>query len=649
MSTELEAIPIEIKFENLGVTLKSGKSILSGVTGKINPGRLTAVMGPSGAGKTTFLNILTGKIQKTEGRVWINGREMEIDDIKREVGFVPQEDTMIRVLTVKETLLHSAKICSPKGTDSVKRNLNVTETLDVLGLTSVRHTIIGDEKRRGVSGGQRKRVNIGIELVKNPLLLFLDEPTTGLDSTTAEELCGFLQEIAHRGRTVVSVIHQPRYEIFLMFDDIILLGKGGRVVYAGPTSKVMKYFNRLGFECPVNTNPADFFLDCMSDRVVPSDRETFRSEELFGLWEEHEEENQSGKKEVDEEKEEDVHGEGHAAAAGGVVGGGVGASSFTHQGGDEDDGFEGLVMTEGVVVKQRTLSNMFHQFKAFCGRAFIQLYRDHTGLMIALMLHFGAGFGNGASFNPSFGTLYSPALPKVHAEQECPEIIRDRCMDEPISQMLITALCFTFAMVLGTASTVAAIRTFGEERPVFWREAASGRSSIAYFLGKNVADLPLIIVNGLLYTSFFYVLTEPRGSFFSYLFVSTLLIFAAYALGYIVSGLTSGKNAYTVAIVMAMCLSITSGDKPSLKDVNEQYSVLVILWQLSYCRWTSEALYITEVSTYKDDYRVQGGYTKIGFHQDYYPLDCTMIFVLGVLLRVVAYLVLRFRHRDKQK
>jgi hypothetical protein len=484
---------------------------------------------------------------------------------------------------------------------------------------------------------QRKRVNIGIELVKNPLLLFLDEPTTGLDSTTAEELCGFLQEIAHRGRTVVSVIHQPRYEIFLMFDDIILLGKGGRVVYAGPTSKAMAYFNQMGFQCPENTNPADFFLDCMSDRVIPSDKESFRSEELFGMWEEREHEIQNG---MEEEKYD--HDDG--AAAGVVVGSGLADGM-----GNEDNGYGSTTMSDGVIVTQRTLENMIRQFTSFCGRAFIQLYRDYTGLIITLMLHFGAGFGNGASFNPSFGVLYSPALPKVHAEQECPEIIRDRCMDEPISQMMITALCFTFSIVLGTASTVAAIRTFGEERPVFWREAASGRSSIAYFIGKNIADLPLIILNGLLYTSFFYVLSEPRGSFWSYLFVSTLLIFAGYALGYIVSGMISGKNSYTVAIVMAMCLSITSGDKPSLKDVNEQYSVLAVLWQISYCRWTSEALYITEVSTYKDDYRVEGGYSKIGFHQDYFALDCTMIFLLGIVMRAIAYLVLRFRHRDKQK
>ena len=138
---------------------------------------------------------------------------------------------MIRTLSVKETLLFSAKTRLPSDLSNKEKHKMVNTTLKLLGLDEIKHSLIGDEVVRGISGGQRKRVNIGIEVVSDPTVLFLDEPTSGLDSSSSKEVITALNKLAHNLKlTIAAVIHQPRYEIFSLFDDVLLLGKGGKTV-----------------------------------------------------------------------------------------------------------------------------------------------------------------------------------------------------------------------------------------------------------------------------------------------------------------------------------------------------------------------------------------------------------------------------------
>ena len=201
-----------IEFIDIGFTLKNGVEIMKNVSGQFTAGRMCAIMGPSGAGKTTVINLVTGKALKTEGKVLINGKEDELAAYKKLLGFVPQEDVMIRTLTVRNNIAHSAKMRLPKDFTKDQTDKKVAHTLVELGISHVQHSIIGDERERGVSGGQRKRVNIAIELVADPVVLFLDEPTSGLDSTTSTALCKTLKRIArNRQMTVAAVIHQVNY------------------------------------------------------------------------------------------------------------------------------------------------------------------------------------------------------------------------------------------------------------------------------------------------------------------------------------------------------------------------------------------------------------------------------------------------------
>ena len=143
----------------------------------------------------------------------------------------------------------------------------VEQVMDLLELQRIKDINIGDEETRGVSGGQRKRVNIGMELVADPTVLFLDEPTSGLDSTSSLTVLRALKRVAAEGGlTIVAVLHQPRYEIFEMFDDVLFLAVGGRTVYLGPTIHVQRYFKDLNYTKPnPNMNPADFYMDTIFD------------------------------------------------------------------------------------------------------------------------------------------------------------------------------------------------------------------------------------------------------------------------------------------------------------------------------------------------------------------------------------------------
>ncbi|KAI1320190.1 hypothetical protein EDD11_001795 [Mortierella claussenii] len=258
----------DIRFEKLGLTLPTGVDIIKNISGRLISGRTCAVMGPSGTGKTTFLSILAGKVAKTDGRIVINGKEQPLSLWKKLIGFVPQEDVMLTELTVREILMHSARMRQSVHMSHNEKRLKVLEVIQFLGIGHIMDNPIGDIETRGVSGGERKRVNIGMELVASPSILFLDEPTSGLDSATSLEVCKLLKQIAQEQfLTVAAVVHSPSPHAFNQFDDLLLLGAGGRVVYSGPRDEAVDYFKSIGYPIPNDESPADFFISLAAGRV----------------------------------------------------------------------------------------------------------------------------------------------------------------------------------------------------------------------------------------------------------------------------------------------------------------------------------------------------------------------------------------------
>ena len=303
---------MHFEMEKLGYTLplsSGGKEILKGVTGHIHAGKMTAIMGPSGAGKTTFLNVLCGKVNRTSGSLKISGKEAELQAFKKICGFVPQEDVMLRELTVRENILHSARIRAPKSWSAAQVEAHVDTLIEALNLSHVAHTLIGDGITRGVSGGQRKRVNIGMEVAATPLCIFLDEPTSGLDSTSSLEVMDLLDQISQIGMTVVAIIHQPRVEIFQKFDEVLMIAPGGRTAYLGPSAEARPYFERLGFQFPCGSNDADVLMDILSGHGFNPVRK-YSVEDLVDLWSVHYDEIVSLTKQVDDatlEKDLEFH------------------------------------------------------------------------------------------------------------------------------------------------------------------------------------------------------------------------------------------------------------------------------------------------------------------------------------------------------
>lgn len=264
--------------------------MLQGISGEARPGEIVAIMGSSGAGKTTLLNTLAGRVRigpndELTGRVTVNGRPRD-DRWRRTAGYVEQFDLMYELLTVQETIQFAADFKLPSTLSHGEKRAIVDRVIDLLGLAKVRHSRIGSETKRGISGGEKKRVAIGIELVTFPGLLFLDEPTTGLDSTMALSLIETLRNIAQKtSMTVVLTIHQPRASILALFTRIMFMAQG-KVIFNGTLQACLDHFeHNFGLICPDRENPADFIMDMLT--VKPEDPESqARVSALQAKWQE---------------------------------------------------------------------------------------------------------------------------------------------------------------------------------------------------------------------------------------------------------------------------------------------------------------------------------------------------------------------------
>ena len=266
------------------------KRLVHGVSGYASPGELLAIMGSSGAGKTTLLNCLSGRRVPGHigGSISANGTTLSSRQQFRKVAaFVTQDDLMLDTQTPREVLTFSACLRLGKSVDKATRTAIINDVIALLHLENAADTLVGDPSHGGISGGERKRVNIGAEMVTNPTVVFVDEPTSGLDAYTAAVVMKVLRSIALGGRTVVSTIHQPASEIYSSFDNLMLLHQGN-VAYFGRCAEAVDYFANLGMKCPPYHNPADFLVTTLmkqlyneSEITLPDFNETFRSSPLL--------------------------------------------------------------------------------------------------------------------------------------------------------------------------------------------------------------------------------------------------------------------------------------------------------------------------------------------------------------------------------
>lgn len=233
----------EVTIRAQGVAVEAGsRRLLQDVSLTIFPGELVGIMGPSGAGKTTLLRALNGYTPPAAGRVLYNGKDLytHYRQLSGRLGYVPQDDILHHELTVREVLAYGARLRLPSSCPAAALNERLAEVVRQLGLQGTEDIPIGAPGQRGISGGQRKRVNLALELLTDPLVMFLDEPMSGLSSEEALSVLRLLRELADSGKTVVLTLHQPSREAFRLLDNLVLLSRDansiqpGEVVYYGP-------------------------------------------------------------------------------------------------------------------------------------------------------------------------------------------------------------------------------------------------------------------------------------------------------------------------------------------------------------------------------------------------------------------------------
>ncbi|MBN3320188.1 ABCG8 protein, partial [Atractosteus spatula] len=242
--------------------LKEGKQMaIQNLNLKVRSGQMLAIIGSSGCGKTSLLDIITCRDEGgtvKSGEILVNGRTCTPQLVKKSIAHVRQDDRLLPHLTVRETLAFVAKLRLPAHFSQRQRDQRVDDVIAELRLRQCAHTRVGNEYVRGVSGGERRRVSIGVQLLWNPGILILDEPTSGLDSFTAHNLVMTLSRLARGNRLVLLSVHQPRSDIFQLFDLVVLLSSGS-TVYCGAAQDMVQYFTALGYPCPRYCNPSDFY------------------------------------------------------------------------------------------------------------------------------------------------------------------------------------------------------------------------------------------------------------------------------------------------------------------------------------------------------------------------------------------------------
>lgn len=600
---------IEVGFKDLTLTLKGKqRCLLKCLTGKIMPGRITAVMGPSGAGKTTFMSALAGKATgcTKSGLVLINGKPESIHSYKKIVGFVPQDDIVHGNLTVEENLRFSAWCRLSTKLPRAEKVLIVERVLMNLGLQEVRDSLVGTVEKRGISGGQRKRVNVGLEMVIEPSLLFLDEPTSGLDSSSSRLLLKALKHEALAGVNICMVVHQPSYTLFKMFDDLILLAKGGLMVYHGSVRNVEEYFGGLGIHVPERVNPPDYYIDILEGMVEPSQSSSINYKDLPLRWMLH-----NGYS-VPENLQSRAAELGSSQGSGSESSGSGGElQSFTAEIWQDlrcnveqrRDHIHHYFLKQKDLAYRRT-PGVIRQYKYFLGRITKQRLREAklqaTDYLILLLA--GACLG---------------AITKI-------------------SDTDFGATGYTYTIIaISLLCQIAALRTFSLDKLQYLRESAAGISSLAHFLAKDTVDHFNTLIKPVVFLSMFYFFTNPRSTFLDNYIVLVCLVYCVTGMGYAFAIFLNPGPAQLFSVLFPVCLTLISSQ--SLKDES-----LKGIAYLCYPKWAMEALVIANARRYYGVWLINrcGVLDRLGYNLHSWRYCILILIAYGLVSRAIAFISL---------
>ncbi|KAL0340720.1 UNVERIFIED_CONTAM: ABC transporter G family member 24 [Sesamum radiatum] len=603
--------PVEIAFRDLTVTLKQKKKhLLRSVTGEIRPGRITALMGPSGAGKTTLLSALAGKTVgcSITGLVLINGKGESIRSYKKIVGFVPQDDIVHGNLTVEENIWFSANCRLSAELAKADKVLVVERVIESLGLQPVRDSLVGTVEKRGISGGQRKRVNVGLELVMEPSLLFLDEPTSGLDSSSSQLLLRALRREALEGVNICMVVHQPSYSLFKMFDDLILLAKGGLTVYHGSVRDVEEYFAHLGINVPERINPPDYFIDVLEGMIKPNTSSGVSYEELPLRWMLH--------KGYPLPPDMKPNESGLEAPVINV--------DSKNQGNDANSGPEQL---------------------SFCGEFWQNVKYKLEARCDVIQNNFLKSKDLSRRRTPSILLQYRYFLGRI-AKQRLREA-RIQAIDYLI--LLLAGAClgliakasdesfgapgYTYTVIATSLlCKIAALRTFSLDKLQYRRERASGISSLAHFVAKDTIDHFNTLIKPLVYLSMFYFFSNPRSYFIDNYIVLLCLVYCVTGIAYALAIFLEPGSSQLCSVLLPVVLTLLSTQPKDSKFMK-------ILTNLCYPSWALEAFIVSNAKRYYGVWLIQrcGALLRNNYNLHHWGLCISLLMAAGAASRALAF------------
>ncbi|ODM94415.1 ATP-binding cassette sub-family G member 1 [Orchesella cincta] len=607
---------------------KQMKPILKDASGIFKPGELTAIMGPSGAGKSTLMNILAGyKTQNVQGSIIVSGKSRDLAQFRKMSCYIMQDDVLLPHLTVYESMKYAAQLKLPLKTTKSQKELVIKEILDIIGLTKCQNV-----KASSISGGQRKRLAIALELINNPPIMFFDEPTSGLDSASCYSCVTLLKALAQGGRTIIATIHQPSARIFEQFDSLYLL-EDGHCLYRGPTRSVVPFIARQGLQCPPYHNPADFIIEIASGDYgnqwigILANATALSSDSLISS-------NSSGLANdcIEDGALEEVQDESITLTSK--------AKEFQREVGNINHDEEVTVIliesesnpkciTTSVHDESR-LAQFANQFFTLLRRSFLCISRDMmlTRLRIATTLIVGL----------LVGSIYHGA------GNDAESVINN------LGNLFFGLLFITLSSLMPT------LLTFPLERGVLVREHLNCWYSLkSYFIARTCADLPFQVLFPFLYVVIMYYMSDQPQEAFRFWIVAGMHIcisLVAQSLGLLIGAACHVQNAVFIGPVTAIPMFLFAGFIVSIESV--PIYLRWISW-FAYPKYSFQSILTAVYGLERENLKCYQAYChfknpkKILDQLDAVDIDvanqfyCIIAYLLVV--RVLAYYALRYKIR----
>ncbi|XP_017879123.1 ATP-binding cassette sub-family G member 4 isoform X2 [Ceratina calcarata] len=627
--------PVDIEFKNLAYSVSEGrkrgyKTILKCVNGKFRSGELTAIMGPSGAGKSTLMNVLAGyKTSHLNGSVLINGKDRNLRRFRKMSCYIMQDDRVLPHLTVYEAMTVSANLKLGKDISVAEKKVVIEEIIETLGLSDASNT-----QSCALSGGQRKRLSIALELVNNPPVMFFDEPTSGLDSSTCYQCLSLLKSLSRGGRTIICTIHQPSARLFEMFDHLYLLAEG-QCIYQGNVGGLVPFLSSMGLECPGYHNPADYVMEvacgehgeCVHKLVMAVNNGRCAN------YQHHQGTTainavqtvpndivkESPQQETKSETALIPNGVAKQPNGGTVINMPISCTTSL------------LDSAESIEQQVGFPTNSFTQFWILLKRTFLSQVRDMTLTRVRLISHIIVGL--------LIGAIYYD-------------------IGNEASQVMSNAGCVFFTvMFLMFTAMMPTILTFPTEMAVFVREHLNYWYSVkSYYLARTLADVPFQIVYSIAYVVIVYFMTSQpleTNRFLMYLTICILTALVSQSIGLVIGSAMSVETGVFIGPVSSVPIILFSGFFVNF-DAIPKY--LKFLSYVSYVRFSFEGTMISVYGYDRAKLKCSEAYChfksplkfleEMSMQDAVFWVDAVALTGFLLILRVIAYFVLRLKLRS---